>query len=90
MLQPLNLRIFVFIKVKYRSFIHDLFYLDDAALIKKYRFVQYYKKTYKNILTSIIIKNGWRAAGVVPYNSFKRLNLSQLQIQPSIDSIIRP
>jgi hypothetical protein len=82
-LQPLDLGTFASVKLKYRTLIRDLSYLDDAAPIKKRRFIQCYEQTREDVLTPRIIKCGWKAAGLVPYDPSKGMNSSQLRIQTS-------
>jgi hypothetical protein len=82
-LQLLDLGTFASMKLRYRTLIRDLSYLDNAAPIKKRRFIQCYEQTHEDVLTLRIIKNRWKAAGLIPYNPSKGLNSSQLQIQAS-------
>ncbi|KAI1004118.1 hypothetical protein K3495_g4091 [Podosphaera aphanis] len=80
-LQPLDLGVFSPLKQRYRSIISDLAYLDDAAPIKKRRFLTAYKQARTEALTSRVLRSGWKAAGFVPWNPEKGLKSSQV-LQP--------
>lgn len=77
-LQPLDLSIFSQIKRSYRAQIETLSALEDAAPIKKIRFVQYYHQARQYALTKAYISAGWRGAGIHPWNPGKVLNSTQL------------
>ncbi|KAI0992774.1 hypothetical protein K3495_g15411, partial [Podosphaera aphanis] len=64
----------------YRSIISDLAYLD-AAPINKRRFLAAYNQARTEALTYRVLRNGWKAAGLVPWNPEKGLKSSQV-LQP--------
>ncbi|KAF2194821.1 hypothetical protein K469DRAFT_774749, partial [Zopfia rhizophila CBS 207.26] len=64
-LQPLDFSCFSPVKSKYRNYIDRLACIDDTTPIKKNQFIEYYSMTRKEGLTSSVIKNGWKAAGLV-------------------------
>ena len=72
--QPLDYTCFSPIKHRYRAQISALTAFDDGAPIKKIQFIQYYAKARAEGLTSQIIKNGFRAAGIHPFNPQKTIN----------------
>jgi hypothetical protein len=78
-LQPLDLSCFSPVKLKYWEQIAELASLDDAALIKKHRFIKYYYRAREEGLTARIIKSGWRASGIYPWNPRKGLESSQVK-----------
>ncbi|KAI0991295.1 hypothetical protein K3495_g16892, partial [Podosphaera aphanis] len=61
--------------------ISDLAYLDDAAPIKKRRFLAAYNQARTEALTSRVLRSGWKAAGLVPWNPEKGPKSSQV-LQP--------
>ena len=67
-LQPLNLAPFSVLKSGYRSEIRALSALDDAAPIKKERFISAYYLAREIGLSERVIRADWRAAGICPYN----------------------
>ena len=77
-LQPLDLSVFSQIKRSYRAQIETLSALEDAAPIKKIRFVQYYHQARQDALRSKYITVGWKGAGIHPWNPGKVLNSKQL------------
>lgn len=77
-LQPLDLATFFPLKSRYRSQIADLAHLDDAAPVKKRRFVQAYQTARAETFTPRTLRAGWSAAGLFPWNPDKTLNSSQL------------
>ena len=81
-LQPLDLSVFSPLKTRYRRYIADLAYLDDAAPIKKQRFIQCYKLARIEALTLRTIKGGWKAASISLQNTSKGLNSSQIRQPP--------
>ncbi|KAH0174500.1 hypothetical protein KCU67_g732, partial [Aureobasidium melanogenum] len=78
-LQPLDLGVFAPLKSRYRSQIAALSSLDDASPIKKQRFVTCYNLARKETFTPRLLKTGWQAAGIYPFNPSKGLNSSQVQ-----------
>ncbi|KAF1931810.1 DDE-domain-containing protein [Didymella exigua CBS 183.55] len=68
LLQPLDLAPFSVLKTRYRNEIRALSVLDDAAPIKKERFVVSYNKAREEALSERVIRAGWRAAGLCPFN----------------------
>jgi DDE superfamily endonuclease/Tc5 transposase DNA-binding domain len=73
-LQPLDLACFSLVKSAYRKQVAELAQIDDAAPIKKIRFIQYYEKARTRGLASIQILAGWRASGIHPWHPQKVLN----------------
>ncbi len=80
-LQPLDLACFSVVKSKYRKQIADLSYLDDAAPVKKRRFVRCYNLAREEGLSPRVIRGGWNAAGLYPWNPKKVLQSSQVKNQ---------
>ena len=77
-LQPLDLGTFSPLKSRYCKDIADLAHLDDAAPVKKRRFVEAYQKAYAEIFTTRTLRAGWSAASLFPWNPNKTLNSLQL------------
>lgn len=82
LLQPLDLAPFSVLKSKYRETIRSLSALDDAAPIKKERFLVSYNKAREEGLSERVIRAGWRAAGLCPYNPELVLLSSQVTGRP--------
>lgn len=82
LLQPLDLAPFSVLKTHYRHKIRALSALDDAAPIKKERFVTSYNKAREEALSDRVIRAGWRAAGLCPYNPGLVLLSSQVTGRP--------
>ena len=70
-------------KTRYRNEIRALSALDDAAPIKKERFVVSYNKAREEALLDRVIRAGWRAAGLCPYNPDVVLLSSQVTGRPT-------
>jgi len=83
LLQPLDLAPFSVVKSRYRNEIRALSALDDAAPIKKERFVTSYNKAREERLSERVIRAGWKAAGLCPYNPQLVLHSSQISGRPS-------
>jgi hypothetical protein len=83
LLQPLDLAPFSVLKTRYRNEIRALSALDDAAPIKKERFVVSYNKAREEALLDRVIRAGWRAAGLCPYNPDVVLLSSQVTGRPT-------
>ncbi|UPX10485.1 uncharacterized protein EKO05_0001143 [Ascochyta rabiei] len=81
-LQPLDLAPFSVLKSRYRSGIRALSALDDAAPIKKERFVTLYNKARDKGLSKRVIQAGWKAAGLCLYNPDLVLLSSQVSGRP--------
>tara|TARA_R110002003_G_scaffold853_2_gene21702 strand:- start:2227 stop:3540 length:1314 start_codon:yes stop_codon:yes gene_type:complete len=81
-LQPLDLAPFSVVKSKYRDQIRALSALDDAAPIKKERFITSYNAARIRGLSERVIRAGWRATGLVPYDPELVLSSSQVQTRP--------
>ncbi|KAF1932963.1 DDE-domain-containing protein [Didymella exigua CBS 183.55] len=81
-LQPLDLAPFSVVKTHYRSQIRALSALDDAAPIKKERFVTSYNKAREEGLSKRVIRAGWKAAGLCPYNPCLVIHSSQVSGRP--------
>jgi len=82
-LQPLDLAPFSVIKSKYRKQIQELSSLDDAAPVKKERFVTCYHQARTEGFSERVIRAGWRATGMVPFNPDQVLLSSQVSGRPS-------
>jgi hypothetical protein len=82
-LQPLDLGVFAPLKSKYRSQIAALASLDDAAPVKKQRFISCYHLARLETFTPRVLKAGWIATGIHPFNPQKGLNSSQIQAPKS-------
>jgi hypothetical protein len=67
------------VKTSYRHQIQALASLNDAAPVKKERFIQYYHKARDAGLTEQVIRAGWRAAGICPFNIELVVGSSQVQ-----------
>jgi hypothetical protein len=80
--QLLDLALFSITKSSYRRQIRDLSALDNAAPVKKERFIQYYYTARQSGLSERVIRAGWRATGLVPYNPELVLQSSQIQTRP--------
>ena len=91
-LQPLDLGTFSPLKSRYRKEIVDLACLDDAAPVKQRRFVQCYQKARAETFNSRLLRSGWVAAGLYPWNPSKGLNSSQIHVttNPSYPAIPPP
>lgn len=77
-LQPLDLAVFSRLKSSYRAQIEKLAKYENAAPIKKIRFVKYYNQARQDALKEIYIRAGWRGTGLVPWNPQKVLKSSQI------------
>jgi hypothetical protein len=82
-LQPLDLAPFSVVKSSYRRQIQDLASLDDAAPVKKERFITCYYQAREEGFTERVIRAGWRAAGLCPFNINHVLSSSQVSQQPA-------
>jgi hypothetical protein len=79
MLQLLDLACFSPVKSSYRTHIADLSTLDDSASVKKARFVKCYYLAREEGLTERVIRSGWRATGINPWNPDKAIYSSQVK-----------
>ena len=70
-LQLLDLAGFSIVKSKYRRNIAALATLNNAAPVKKARFIEYYNRVREARLSSKIIKARWKATGLSPYSLAK-------------------
>jgi hypothetical protein len=77
-LQPLDLACFSIVKGRYRAQVADLARYDDSAPIKKIRFIQYYDKARTHGLGPSVIRAGWKAAGIYPWDPRKVIRSSQV------------
>ncbi|KAJ8111260.1 hypothetical protein OPT61_g6103 [Boeremia exigua] len=82
-LQPLDLAPFSVVKSRYRKQIQALSALDDAAPVKKERFVTSYNLAREEGLSERVVRAGWRATGLCPYNPELVLLSSQITGRPS-------
>jgi len=78
-LQPLDLGVFSPLKTRYRRTISELSCLDDAAPVKKQRFIIAYNLAREEALTDRTLRSGWKAAGIFPWNPEKGLKSSQVK-----------
>jgi hypothetical protein len=78
LLQPLDLAPFSVLKTHYRNKIRALSARNNAAPIKKERFVISYNKAREEALSERVIRAGWRAAGLCPFNPSLVLLSSQV------------
>jgi hypothetical protein len=67
------------LKSRYRSEIAKLASLNDALPVKKQRFATCYNLARKETFTPRLLRVGWKAAGIYPYNPQKALNSSQVK-----------
>ena len=70
-LQPLDLACFSLLKGRNREQIANLAKYDDAAAIKKNRFLKYYQKASNEGFNLYQIKVGWKAVGLNPWDTRK-------------------
>ena len=77
-LQPLDLALFSVVKLSYRNAISALSALEDAIPIKKERFITLYNLAREEGLSERVIRAGWKATRLVPFNMEKVLNSSQI------------
>ncbi|KAI0993840.1 hypothetical protein K3495_g14344 [Podosphaera aphanis] len=82
-LQPLDLAPFSVVKSKYRAQICALSALNDTAPVKKENFIRLYNLAREEGLSERVIRSGWRATGLVPFNPEKVLRSSQVCRRPS-------
>lgn len=73
-LQPLDVDAFLPLEGKYRQFIRNLAYLDDAIPINKKKFIQVYTEARQEALRPGTLKKGWETAGLFPWNPNKSIN----------------
>jgi hypothetical protein len=90
LLQPLDLSPFSVLKNRYRQELRELAALDDAAPIKKDRFIQLYQQARGAGLSPYTIRAGWKASGMVPFNPDKVLHSSQVRQPPSTPTQPKP
>lgn len=69
---------------KYRTRIAELATIDDAAPVKKERFIKCYYEARMDELSERVIRAGWKAAGLSPYNPGLVLASSQVLAPPRI------
>ena len=81
-LQPLDLSVFSVVKRFYRQQIQELSCLNDAAPVKKERFITSYHKARENGITERVVRAGWAAAGICPLNIDRVVNSSQVTQKP--------
>jgi hypothetical protein len=77
-LQPLDLGVFAPLKSRYRSQIAALASLDDASPVKKQRFLTCYNLARQETFLPRLLRTGWKAAGIIPFNPLKGLQSSQI------------
>ncbi|KAI0997812.1 hypothetical protein K3495_g10378 [Podosphaera aphanis] len=81
-LQPLDLAPISVLKSTYRNQTLDLSALNDAAPVKKEIFIKFYHETREEGLSDKIIRAGRKATRLVPFNSERVLQPSQVLQQP--------
>ncbi|KAI0996829.1 hypothetical protein K3495_g11354 [Podosphaera aphanis] len=81
-LQPLDLLVFSVVKSRYRNQIRELARLDDSAPVKKKRFIIYYHKAREEGLSEKVVRAGWCAAGICPFNIDHVIKSSQILCRP--------
>jgi hypothetical protein len=81
-LQPLDLSVFSVVKRFYRQQIQALSYLNDAAPVKKERFITAYYHARERAITERVIRAGWATAGICPFNIDRVVNSSQVSQRP--------
>lgn len=86
----LGLGIFAPLKSRYRSAISKLSSLDDASRVKKQRFVTCYKLACKETFIPRLLRVGWKAAGIYPFEPLKGLSCSQVQASKPRPSTPQP
>jgi len=77
-LQPLDLSVFSVVKRFYRNQIQELSHLDDAAPVKKERFITAYYNAREAAITERVVRAGWATAGICPLNIERVVNSSQV------------
>ncbi|KAI1007918.1 hypothetical protein K3495_g313 [Podosphaera aphanis] len=77
-LQPLALGVFAPLKSRYRTQIAEHAHLHDAATVKKQRFVSCYHLARMDTFNPRVLRSGWKAAGLLPWDPKKGLNFSQV------------
>jgi hypothetical protein len=70
------------VKRFYRQQIQALSYLDDAAPVKKERFIIAYYHARERAITERVIRAGWATAGICPFNIDRVVNSSQVAQRP--------
>ncbi|KAI1000311.1 hypothetical protein K3495_g7884 [Podosphaera aphanis] len=81
-LQPLDLAPFSVLKSKDQNQISDLSALNDAAPVKKEKVIKFYHEAMEEGISDKIIRAGWKATGLVPFNPERVLQSSQVLQQP--------
>jgi hypothetical protein len=81
-LQPLDLAPFSVLKSGYRAEIRALSALNDAAPVKKERFISSYYHAREIGLSERVVRAGWRATGICPYNPSVVIHSSQVSARP--------
>jgi hypothetical protein len=81
-LQPLDLSVFSVVKRFYRNQIQELSHLDDAAPVKKERFITAYYNAREAAITERVVRAGWATAGICPLNIKRVVNSSQVAQRP--------
>ena len=68
---------------------YNLAYLDDGASVKKIQFIQCYNNARNETFASRVIRAGWQAAGLCPWNPRKIFESDKVRVEvvtPSISS----
>ncbi|KAI1001924.1 hypothetical protein K3495_g6281 [Podosphaera aphanis] len=88
---PLDLAPLSVVKSMYRQEIQALASIDDAAPVKKERFITSYHKARIEGLSGRVIRAGWRASGLCPYTPELVLQSNQVQARrAATPSLISP
>lgn len=74
----MDLSYFSALKTCYRDKIASLARYDDVMPVKKIRFVECYNKARDEALTDRVIRSGWKATGIHPWNPQKAIESSQV------------
>lgn len=82
-LQPLDLAPFSVVKSKYRNQIMDLSVPEDAAPVKKERFISAYHKAGEAGMLERVIRAGRGPSGLCPYNPELVIQSSQVSSRPT-------
>ena len=81
-LQPLGPSVFSVVKKFYRQQIPALSFLDNAAPVKKERFIAAYHKAKENGVTELIVRAGRAAAGICLLSIDRVVSSSQISRRP--------
>jgi DDE superfamily endonuclease/Tc5 transposase DNA-binding domain/helix-turn-helix, Psq domain len=80
-LQPLDLACFSPVKRLYKDLLRQAAYIDESIPIKRRKFIVLYAQARQERLTERTIRSGWKAAGLIPFDTSKGLH-NRFVIQP--------